>query len=238
MSRLPQTLTGEAYGNGVKGGLINLSVQGQQGYITDLATSPSSTDYVKQPAIVKVLRPPMGLLMMPNPRAYIAAYKNMIESWMQSWDGFNQTMSVSKNDTETGRAGDTFETPTRVSRAQSNITSTLVEKARRPFQRLLEDITRYTIADPTVGHPLLSNFNENFTDRLSDIYGAIWLVYEPDVTFKYVERAWLYTNVWLHGEIGENTASRQLQQDGEVPTYNLNWTSFQKVGHEIGRAHV
>lgn len=233
MSRLQNTKTNLGYGKNVKGEIINLDISGQQGYLADMASLPSSTDHVKMPLIVKVLRAPVGLTMMDQSGVYVRAYKNMIENMMQSWQGFNRTLSVSVNETQTGHSGEVFQTPTRVSRARSQITSTIVEKDRRPILRFLEDITRFTIGDPEVGHPLLSGFNDQMTDRLADIYSGIIIAYEPDKTFRYVDNAYLVTNFFPYNDIGENTSSRQLQQDGEVPTYNLSWTGFQKVGYKV-----
>src|SRR5690606_4604846 len=190
-SRYSETLTNKGYGRTAQAPVVNLAVQGQQGYLTDLAYYPSSTDYIRKNLIVKVLRAPAGMELMPNGSAYVAAYKNLIETWMQSWSGFNRTLSVSASDTQTGNAGEVFQTPTRVARARSQITSTIVEKDRRPVIRFLEDYVRFLIGDPEVGHPLLSGVSDRFTDQLADIYGGIILAYEPDKTFKYVENAWL-----------------------------------------------
>lgn len=233
MSRLSNVKTNLGYGQNTTGGIINLDISGQQGYLADMASLPSSTDHVKMPLIVKVLRAPAGLGMMPNGEIYVRAYKNMIETMMQSWQGFNRTLSVSVNETQTGHSGESFQTPTRVARARSQITSTIVEKDRRPVLRMLEDYTRFCIGDPEVGHPLLSGFNDQVTDRLADIYSGIIIAYEPDKTFRYVDNAYLITNFFPYNDIGENTSSRQLQQDGEVPTYNLSWAGFQKVGHKV-----
>lgn len=214
-------------------GILSLDAQGQQGYIADMATFPSSTDHVKMPLIVKVVRAPYGLTLM-GPE-YVRAWKNLIETMMQSWSGFNRTLSISSNETQVGHAGEVFQTPTRVSRQRSNITSTIVEKDRRIVLRFLEDYTRYLIGDPEVGHPLLSGFNEQMTDRLADIYAGIIIAYEPDKTFRFVDNSYLVTNFYLNNDVGENTSSRTLQAEGEVPTYNLTWAGFQKVGGEVDR---
>lgn len=236
MSRYRETLTNKAYATSHPSpGIINLATQGQQGYLTDMAFAPSSTDYIDKPLIVKVLQAPVGLTMMPNKAEYIAAYKNLIENWMQSWSGFNRTLAVSVNETQTGNSGEVFQTPTRVARTRSQITSTIVDKDRRPVIRFLEDMTRYLIGDPEVGHPLLSGISDNFTDQLSDIYGGTILAYEPDKTFRYVENAFLITNFFPYNDIGENTGRRALQSEGESKTYNLSWTGFQKVGFAVDK---
>lgn len=236
MSRYRETLTNKGYAEGHPSpGIINLAVQGTQGYLNDMAYAPSSTDYVDKPLILKVLSVPVGLTMMPNSKVYIAAYKNLIENWMQSWSGFNRTLSVAVAETQIGNSGEVFQTPTRVARARSQITSTIVEKDRRPVIRFLEDLTRFLIMDPSVGHPLLSGISNQFTDQLSDIYGGTILAYEPDKTFRYVENAYLVTNFFPFNDIGENTSRRFLQQEGETKTYNLSWTGYQKVGFAVDK---
>lgn len=236
MSRFKDTLIeNQAYAKTAQMPILNLGVQGQQGYMTDMAYYPSSTDYIKKPLIIKVLQAPIGLTLMPNASAYVAAYKNLIENMMQSWSGFNKTLSVSNQESQLGQAGEIFQTPSRVSRARSVITSTVIEKDNKPVIRFLEDMTRYLIGDPDVGHALLSGVTDAFTDQLADVYGGTILAYEPDKTFRKVQNAWLITNFWLTGEIGENTGSRQLQTDGELVTYNLSWTGWQKVGYAVDK---
>lgn len=236
MGRYKDTqIQNKAYSKGALPPVLNLGVQGQQGYITDMAFYPSSTDYIRKPTIFKVLQAPVGLTMMPDAAVYIAAYKNLIENMMQSWTGLNKTLNVSNQETQLGQAGEVFQTPSRVSRARSQLTSTVVEKDNMPVIRFLEDMTRYLIGDPDVGHALLSGVTDAFTDQLADIYGGTILAYEPDKTFRKVQRAWLITNFWITGDIGENTGSRQLQQDGETVTYNLTWTGWQKVGYAVDK---
>lgn len=235
-SRIANLKTQRAYGEHVQtggAGILNLDIAGQQGYLSEMASFPSSTDHVKMPLIIKCVRPPYGITMMGP--AYERAWKNLIETMMQSWSGFNRTLSVSSNETQTGHAGEVFQTPTRVSRQRSQITSTVVEKDRRPIIRFLEDYVRYCIGDPETGYPLLAGVNENMTDRLADIYAGIIIAYEPDKTFRYVDNSYLITNFYLNNDIGENTSSRVLQQDGEVPTYTLSWAGYQKVGAEVDR---
>lgn len=231
MSRLSNLKTNNGYGKHVAGGVLNLDVQGQQGYLAEMSSFPSSTDHVKPQLIVRAIRPPAGLEMM-GPE-YVRAWKNLIENMMQSWTGFNRTLSISVGETATGHSGESFQTPTRVSRARSQITSTCVEKARRPVIRFMEDYSRFLIGDPDVGHPLLAGFNDRMVDRLADIYAGIIIAYEPDPTFRYVENAYLITNFFPINDIGENTSQRQLQQEGEIPTYNFSWAGYQKVGYKV-----
>jgi len=236
MARYKDTqIANKAYAKNAQMPITNLGVQGQNGYITDLAYYPSATDYIRKPMIIKVLQAPVGLTLMPNATEYIAAYKNLIENMMQSWTGFNKTLNVANQETQLGQAGEVFQTPSRVSRARSQITSTVVEKDNMPVIRFLEDMTRYLIGDPDVGHALLSGVTDAFTDQLADMYGGTILAYEPDKTFRKVQRAWLITNFWITGDIGENTGSRQMQADGETVTYNLTWTGWQKVGYAVDK---
>ncbi|MNQ09714.1 hypothetical protein D3C85_225350 [compost metagenome] len=235
MGRYADTLTNKAYAERAQMTVLNMAVQGQQGYLTDMQYYPSATDYIRKPLIIKVLQAPAGLMMLPNGQLYVAAYKNFIENWMQSWNGFNRTLTVNTQETQLGNAGEVFQTPSRVSRARSQITSTVVDKDRRPIMRFMEDMVRYLFMDPDTGHPLLTGVSDRFTDQLADVYGGTIIAFEPDKTFRYVENSWLITNFWLHQEIGENIGNRQLQQDGELATYNLSWTGWQKVGYAVDK---
>jgi hypothetical protein len=233
MARYSGTLTNKGYAERAQLDVLSLAVQGQQGYLTDMQYYPSATDYIRKPLIIKVLQVPSGLTLMPNASAYIAAYKNLIENWMQTWTGFNQTLNVAVQETALGSAGEMFQTPSRVSRARSQISSTVVEKDNMPVLRFLQDLTRYLIMDPDSGHALLSGVSDNFTDQLADVYGGTIIAFEPDKTFRKVQRAWLITNFWPYQDIGENTGNRQTTQEGETLTYNLNWTGWQKTGYAV-----
>lgn len=235
MGRYSETQTTKGAAERAQMPITNLAVQGNQGYLTEMQYYPSATDYIKKPLIIKVLQAPAGLMMMPNGAAYVVAYKNLIENWMQSWNGFNRTLTVNTQETQLGNAGEVFQTPARVSRARSQISSTVVEKDNKPIIRFLEDMVRYLIMDPDTGHPLLSGVSDQFTDQLADVYGGTILAWEPDKTFKKVQNSYLITNFWPHQEIGENTNNRVLQQDGETVTYNLNWTGWQKVGFAVDK---
>lgn len=235
MARYNQTLTNKGYAKTAQATILNLAVQGNQGYLTDQMFYPSATDYINKNVFIKVLQVPLGLLMMPGASDYVAAYKNIIENWMQGWSGFNQTLTVESQETALGHAGEMFQTPGRVSRARSQITSTIVEKDRRPIIRFLKDYVRYLIGDPDTGHALLSAVSNDFTDQLADVYAGAIIAIEPDKTFRYVENAWMICNFYPHQEIGEDTGQRVLQQAGETRTYNLSWAGWQKVGYAVER---
>lgn len=236
-----EQLTNKAYAEKVVGGantaqglrkIVSLQNRFQNGYLTDLTFMPSSTDYIQQPMIVKVLRAPTGFAMLPNGKEYITALVNVMETLMQSWDGFNRTLSVGTTETQIGR-NEVFETPTKVTRARTNLTSTIVEKDGMPIIRFFDSYVRILIQDPDVGHPLLTGMSEWATDGLADMYSMDLIAWEPDKTFRYVQQAYLLTNVFPKNDIGENTGNRNLEQAGDKRTYNLSWACIQKVGYAV-----
>lgn len=220
-------------GGGKNHHTASLYNRGQNGYITDMVYAPNTTDYIEQPLIIKVLRGPTAFQLLEMGGAYTEALVNIMESYMQSWDGFNRTLSVSVTETEIGKSGEVFQTPTRVARARSNPTSVLVEKYGMPMMRFLDEYVRFTIMDPDVGHPLMSGISPDYLDNLADMYSMDILAYEPDPTFKFVNKAWLMTNVFPINDIGEWTGKRQLQSDREKKEYSLTWAGIQKVGYAV-----
>ena len=232
-TRYKDTLTNKGYGERAQAPVTNLAVQGPNGYLADMKFYPSMTDYIKPNVIVKVLQAPAALALMPNGSAYIAAYKMLIETWMQNWSGLNRTLNVSAQDTPIGNSQEVFSTPSRVSRARSQITSTITEKYGKPVIRFLEDMVRFTIGDPDVIHPLLSGFSTEFSDHLADMYGGTVLFYEPDRLWRTPQNSYLITNFWPRDDIGENTSQKVLQGDGETVSYNLTWSGYQKVGEAV-----
>lgn len=230
-----KTLTGREMRPTGFGQRVNLNVQGPNGYLLDMAYGVSYTDYVKNPWIFKMVRAPRGFQFIPDGDYFTAAYKTLIETWMQSWDGINMTLSTSVDETQIGHSGEVFETPTKVMRARTNLTSTIVEKDGKPVIEFLEALTRMFIMDPEVGHPLLSGINANATDRLNDMFACDLIAYEPDKTYTKVQNAVFLANVFPKNEIGENLGSRQIQQPGGTVAYNLNWANWQKTGYAVKR---
>lgn len=230
-------VTKQAYADKLAGGanhkIVSLQNRFQNGYLTDLTFMPSSTDFTNNPLIIKVLRAPTGFSLMPNGDLYIQAYVNLIESMMQTWDGFNRTLNVAVAETDLGKNNEVFQTPTRVSRARSNITSTAVEKDGMPIWRFADDMTRILIQDPDVGHPLLTGITDQAVDRLADMYSGDIIAYQPDKTFQFVNQAWMITNFFMYNDIGENTASRQPRQEAGTRTHNFTWSGIQKVGYAV-----
>lgn len=228
-------LTRRAYAKATSGGqeIATLANRGQNGYLTDMTFMPNTTDYIAQPAIVKLLRAPTGFSLMPDGDAYVEALVNIIETMMQSWEGFNRTLNVSTTETQIGKSGEVFHTPSRVARERSNPTSVLPEKYGMPCIRFLDDYIRILIGDPDVGHPLLSGISDKFVDQLADMYSFDILIYEPDPTFKFVNNSILMTNVFPHQQIGEWVMKRTLQEEGEKREYSLTWTGVQKVGYAV-----
>ncbi len=235
MSRYSETLSNRGLRPSTIGERVNLDQQGPNGYLLDMAYGVGYTDYYSNPWVFKMVRAPRGFRFVPDGQYLTRAYKTLIEQWMQSWDGINRTLSNNVDETQIGHSGEVFQTPTKTMRARTNLTSTIVEKAGKPVITFLEDFQRVFIADPEVNHPLLSGINAQATDRLNDMFSVDLIAYEPDPTYTKVQNAVFLTNVFPINEIGENTGNRQIQQPGQLRTYNLQWACWQRVGYAVDR---
>lgn len=233
MSRYADTLSSRGLTPSVAGERVNIHQQGPNGYLLDMALGSALSDYVRLPLTIKMLRAPRGFQYVPHGEYLTAAFKTLIETWMQTWTGFNKTLNVSAGQTQIGWSGENFHTPTRVSRSPTSLQSTVVEKYGRPVIRMLEDLVRFFIADPDVGHPLLSGITNQATDRLNDMFSFDLIAYEHDWTHQKAENAFLLTNVFPTGDIGENLGAREIQGEGSLVTYNLTWACWQKVGYAV-----
>lgn len=233
MSRHSETLSARGALPTVAGERVNLQLQGPNGYLLDMAYGVGYTDYVRLPWNIKMLRGPRGFRLLPDGAFMMAAYKSLIETYMQSWTGFNRTLTVNTSETQIGWSGEVFQTPTRVSRARTNLQSTVVEKDGRPIITLLEDLVRIFIFDADVGHPLIAGMSNSLTDKLHDMYSCDLIAWEYDKTHRKPINAVLLTNVFPINEIGENTGTREIQQEGGTVTYNLQWACWQKVGYAV-----
>lgn len=224
---------GKAYARYAQPAMSNLALPGMNGYITNLEYYHASKDYVRKNVIVKLVEPARGFLLMDNSREYLASLKNIIETYTHNWDGFNRTLTVNSSETPIGAAGEVFQTPTSVKRARSELTQQIVEKEGKPIIRFFEDYVRYLIMDPDLTFAALSTVSTNFTDQLPDIYANTIIAFEPDNTFTKVQDAWLITNFFPNGQIGDHTARFDKAADGETVTHSIAWAGIQKVGANV-----
>lgn len=248
MSRLTEAVLakGRAYNSLVPG--LDLKYGGQFGYMPRIGGYGAdgrlaeewvnSTSYLKQNMIPILMRYPKFFDFMPDKEYWIAGYKALIEEHCSSITGLSSGITVDTDETPLGGGGETMEEPTGSKRAKSSLNTSIVDKAGRTVQRLLNMLIRYGIQDPDVKKPLLSNIN-NFDVMSSlqgvytaDMYTSTILFIEPDITQQIVLNAWLCVNVFPKSD-GENTGKRDITQGGEKNTLSIDWACTTMNNHPV-----
>jgi hypothetical protein len=75
-------------------GELDLSTAGGGGEFVDNAHLSNNTPYIKNPAQVRLITPPKGLLRLPNGQQHVAFLKQLLETRNKTWTGFNPNLDI------------------------------------------------------------------------------------------------------------------------------------------------
>lgn len=215
--------------------LLNLEFGGQHGDQSDLRYMLSGQDYVSRNIICKVLRMPTLLQLLPNGQYYINAFKQIFETYAQTWEGFSSTLSVSTVSTPISGAGEEFQSLAKTTRQRSEPVLGLPDKYNRSCSRLFEFWIQELLADPDTDR---ANFYSRRdissfpTDHLADRYSAIACFFEPDPTFKFPVKAWLCGNMFPLSS-GEIVGRRDKTAEGELNQLSITFSAVTQVGKGV-----
>lgn len=234
MTRLADAiLNGQAMAYGRRTPMVDPKYGGQNGAAPNLAQWVSSSKYRPQQARVVLWEAPRGFASMPNGDYYINTLKAMFELHTRRWSGFSSTLEVSASEVAVGGANEMFQTPNKVTRNRTNITSEIDDLYGRPFQNFLEDWIFYLIGDPDTQTPMINTIADvKVPDMLADMYGCTILTYLPDPTNTKVDKAWLSTNVFPMSA-GENNGERDLTSAREAEALSITWSGVTQTGRGV-----
>lgn len=236
MARISEAIITSAYASSSKGSVLDLRHGGQHGWAPNLTEWISNQAYVSKPVVGIVLEWPKMFTAFDNPKMWTDSFRAMMEIHSRSIDGLNQTLTVDTDEHQIGGAGEVQEEVINVTRARSNPKHTIVEKYGRPVQRLLDIWIRYGLMDPETKFALLNkritNEGSKATDLLADWYTATMLYFQPDPLHRYIDKAWIITNMFPKGT-GDITSKRDLTSGQELITLDVEFTGIQQVGSGV-----
>lgn len=233
MSRLTNAILDGAYSRASKHPMLDLAHGGQNGWAPNLTEIISSQAYVSRPLILIMVEPPKMFTLLPESEKWIAALRALFELHPQVVDGYAAGLTVETEEHNLGGSEEKFQEPVRTVRERSKPKLQLVEKYGRPIQTLLDFWIRYGLGDPEAGYALLGTLGKTeVKDLLADWYSATILAIEPDPLHKYVDKAWLTTNVYPLGT-GEIIAKRELTANRELLTLDIELAGVSQVGAGI-----
>lgn len=231
---------GQAYGG--HSGALNLANGGMFGLMPRIghigpdgfnyAEFISNHAYVRKNVIPVVLSYPKVFDLFPNPEVFIAAWKALLELHPRSIEGLDSTLTVETDEHPVGGAGEMQEEITNVTRARTQLSMNVKEKAGKAITKFMEFVVRYGYLDPDQKRPLVSRWlTADKLDELGGMYtpefytGSVIYI-EPDVTCRKVVDAWLCTNVFFKNKIGDRSGKREITAANEIPDINIELASI------------
>jgi hypothetical protein len=210
---------------------LDLQFGGTHGYAPNANEWVSATKYVRKNLVVLAFQAPTGFHRMPNSEFMISAWKSLIETQAKRWEGFNRGLTIEWAETAVGGGGEKWHDWTKVTRAQTVPKCSVTDLAGRPVQNFLDDYTRYLIADPDTGIPMLSTIaGYKPDDQLADTYAGTILAYELDPTHTKVAKSWLVVNFAPKSGTGDIEGIRDMTAAGELKEFDIEWTGWAVSG--------
>lgn len=207
---------------------------GQNGLLPDLRGLAANASYMKSNTICVVLQTPRGFNHLPNPEEWHAAFKALLETGSNSIEGLNSTINVEYGQNPLGASGEQQDDWAKVTRERSQPVHVIREKYGKPVKAMMDSYIRYLIADPETQVPLVMSLTDAPTDQLPDFTSFTCLYFEPDPLHKFVQDAWLVTNM-MPDTGGEVVGRRDLTASRESVDYTITWTGIQQVGAGVNQ---
>lgn len=235
MSRFTDTLmrTGVGPSTGMLNPALDPKYGGQNGLAPDFTQWISAQAHLSKNLIPFVIEYPKGFDYLPDAdrRAWIAAYKAIIELHAQSWTGFNSGIEVETTENAMGGGGQFFEDFTDAKQARTQPQSNHIEKFGQSIGNFFSMFIRTFMMNPDTKYPDIMTMAgiTRPTDQLADLYSGTVLFVEPDATMLNPVNAYLCTNFWPKGT-GEITAKRDLTQAAESRTIDIQWAALTQQG--------
>lgn len=231
MSRLANALlaSGQAYGAGHNAPMLDLQNGGQMGFAPDLTEWVSNAAYIRRNLFCLLVEAPKAFALLPNPDAWVATLRALVELHPLSIEGLNATLEVELSESPVGGAGEMQEDITDVKQSRSQVSFRFAEKYGMPVANFHSNWIRYLLMDPNSKYANIASLGNAPTDMLPDQYAATMLFIEPDSTHTKVVKSWLGTNMFPKTS-GEITGRRDLTQAHEAPTYDIGYTGIYQFG--------
>ena len=201
------------------------------GSLIDVGKYVQNAHYVRKNLMVRVVEYPRWISYMPNPQPYREAIKSWFETQTKV-DGLNKALTAEFVRTPIGPSGHQQADFSKSVEAQSVITHTGVEKYGRYFRTLFEHWIRFGMGDHLSGVPLVSIFNPEVTDALPDLYSCSVIYFEPDPLHKYVQDAFLVTNM-APESAGPDDYRKDPEAAGETVELPIQFTGLQQTSYGV-----
>ena len=224
-------LAGKAATRGMNNPILDPTYGGQMGFGPDLRYWVNNANQKQQNLIPILIEAPRGFQYLNNPEKRVEILRAMVEIHPRSIEGLDASMNVQVDGTPVSGDGQQQQEFVNVTREVSQPTFVWDEKYGRPFGLTLEDWVSQTMADPATKVANVVTIDGNRpTDMLPDQYAMTMLFIEPDPTMRSVIKAFLCTNMFPQGKVGDYTGRRDITQPLQLVQYSQQFTALTQVG--------
>jgi len=221
-------LTDKAY-NQSETPMLDLEYGGMFGWSPNLTEWVSNQAYINRDIICFVLEAPRFFQLMPNPDKWISSLKALMEVHTYTIEGLNMGLTVDTEEHPVGGAGEMMEEYTNVTRARSQVSTTVREKYGLPVSNFLYNWIVYGMMDPDTKYALSGTLPEAPEDALADWYTMTCLFTEPDPTHTRPLKSWIGAGMFPKNT-GDIIGRKARTDGGSGIEINIEWTGIYQSG--------
>lgn len=231
MSRLQDfQITGRAFARGSQSPVLNPVYGGQMGFGPDLREWVNNAAYVQRNLIPILVEAPRFFQFFDDPQLWVNVLRSMVELHPRSIEGLQDSLTVDTDSTPVGGAGEIQQEFTNVTRPRSEPVFVWDERYGRPYFNMFQYWITYGLMDPATKIANIGTLaGARPTDMLPDQYAMTMMFIEPDPLHRYVNKAWLCTNMFPTST-GDSTGKRDLTTALTLQSMNITFTALTQVG--------
>ena len=236
-----QIMTPEFLG-GMNTPITNIERGGSQGWSPRLGLLDGTAEWISEKPFVQedvmafILEYPKGFDILPGGELLKRILKSYWEDRVSKIDGLKATLTIEYAEHSIGRSGQKYQVAVKSTREQSEISTTAVEPAGRPFERMTEVWLKYLVRDDVTQSPLITTVIPS-SRTVKEIYfdylnSCTILFIEPDTSRRYVERAYLTFNM-KPKQTPEISSKKDIDGSAEIKENTIPWTGITSISNGV-----
>ena len=229
MARITDAILNNKAYNQSDAPMLDLDYGGQFGWAPSLAEWVSTQAYISRDVVCFVLEAPKFFQLMPNPEKWVSALKALMEVHTITIEGLNMGLTVDTEEHPFGGAGEMMEEYTNVTRARSQVTTTVRDKYGLPIANFLRDWISYGLMDADTKYALIGTRPDAPEDMLADWYSMTCLFTEPDPTHRRPLKTWIGTGMFPKNT-GDIIGRKDKVGGGQGQETTIEWTGIYQSG--------
>lgn len=238
MARLTGTIdsSNTGFAQGQSQPILSLDLGGSYGHAPDFAALASDTPHTKQRLVVRVMECPRGFDHLDEPDKWRRALVSIFERHAVQWSGITSTLSLETREVKYGHAGEMAETPSKMTRARTTPQGQYIDKYGRPISHFHIGWGLNLLGDPETNIPAVVT-REGFpgADFLLDYIGATVLWFIPDISWRYIDMAWLSGGMFPKQTFPPEEGTRDGSAGTDLVEFTMDYAAVTQTGIGVKR---